>query len=53
MSQNQTTCPNCGTVITCGCQQRTASNGVQACTNCIGTYEQQLHLIRNTQANKN
>jgi hypothetical protein len=40
------TCTNCGTTITCGCQDRIASNGVRVCANCIGTYEAQLTLIK-------
>lgn len=36
------TCPNCGAQITCGCQERTASNGAKICTNCIAFYEQKL-----------
>lgn len=44
------TCTNCGTTITCGCQDRIASNGVRVCANCIGTYEAQIILI-NTASN--
>lgn len=35
-------CSNCRTEITCGCQDRTASNGAIVCQNCIALYEQQL-----------
>lgn len=35
-------CPNCGAVITCGCQRKTASDGKQGCTQCIPAYEQAL-----------
>lgn len=35
-------CPNCGAVITCGCQRKTASDGKQGCTQCIPAYEQNL-----------
>lgn len=35
-------CTNCGAEITCGCQERVASNGVQVCSNCIALYEQSL-----------
>lgn len=41
------TCTNCGTTITCGCQDRVASNGVRVCANCIGTYEAQIAIINN------
>ena len=33
------TCTNCGTTITCGCQDRIASNGTRVCANCISSYE--------------
>jgi hypothetical protein len=39
-------CSNCGTQITCGCQDRMASNGVRVCANCITLYEQQLLVNR-------
>jgi len=37
-----TSCPNCGAQITCGCQQRVASNGANVCQNCVAMYEQSL-----------
>lgn len=43
-------CPNCGSQITCGCQDRIASNGVKVCSNCIALYEQE---IKNAQATNN
>lgn len=49
-------CANCGAEITCGCQERTASNGVQVCSNCIAMYEQslvQIHLTTNPTLNEN
>jgi transcription initiation factor TFIIIB Brf1 subunit/transcription initiation factor TFIIB len=36
------TCPNCGSQITCGCQDRTASDGKKVCSNCVALYEQQI-----------
>lgn len=36
------TCPNCKSQLSCGCQVRTASDGKQVCTNCVALYEQQL-----------
>ena len=36
-------CSNCGTKLTCGCQQRTASNGKMVCTNCVAAYENSLN----------
>jgi hypothetical protein len=41
------TCTNCGSQITCGCQDRVATNGVKVCASCIVTYEQQLIAQRN------
>ena len=35
-------CSNCKGRISCGCQRRTASDGVQCCSNCIKAYEQGL-----------
>lgn len=35
-------CPNCKTKLSCGCQQRTASNRATVCSNCISSYE--IHL---------
>lgn len=42
-------CNNCGATITCGCQDRIASDGKQVCTQCSGSYEQQLILLANVQ----
>ena len=36
------TCPNCNTKLSCGCQKRTASNGTQVCSTCLGSYESNL-----------
>jgi ribosomal protein L31 len=47
--QPTVTCPNCGAVITCGCQQRTASNGVNVCSSCHGQYEQNLYAQQQLQ----
>lgn len=33
-------CPNCNTPLTCGCQKRTAGNGKQCCSSCIGKCNQ-------------
>jgi len=35
-------CSNCQTQLSCGCQQRTASNGAAVCANCLAAYEAQL-----------
>jgi hypothetical protein len=43
-------CPNCGAQITCGCQDRVASDGKKVCSNCVALYEQQL-LNQNQNAN--
>ena len=47
-----TTCPNCKTRLSCGCQNRKASNGATVCTNCIGKYEASLTIAKNTQQAK-
>lgn len=36
------TCPNCKSKLTCGCQKRTASNGTSVCSTCISSYEASL-----------
>ncbi len=41
------TCINCGSQITCGCQDRVATDGKKVCGSCIVTYEQQLIAQRN------
>ena len=38
-------CSNCNQTLTCGCQRRNASNGVQVCTNCLSSYESQIKNI--------
>lgn len=50
------TCTNCGASITCGCQERVASDGKKICSNCIALYEQQLVQARaslNLNSNEN
>lgn len=42
-------CPNCGNQITCGCQQRIASNGAQVCSSCHASYEQNLYAANQLQ----
>ena len=38
-------CSNCNQSITCGCQRRNASNGVQVCSNCLSSYESQIKNV--------
>jgi hypothetical protein len=38
------TCPNCKTRLSCGCQNRRASNGTAVCSNCISKYETSLKI---------
>lgn len=45
-------CPNCGAQLTCGCQQRTTSDGKQACQNCLGYYEQELAQKKSAEQNR-
>jgi hypothetical protein len=40
------TCTNCGAVLSCGCQRRTASDGTLCCDQCIQKYEQHLVAIK-------
>lgn len=40
-------CPNCGTALSCGCQKKKASNGMQGCNNCIAKLEQQVKTSTN------
>tara|TARA_R100001460_G_scaffold82449_1_gene123429 strand:+ start:538 stop:681 length:144 start_codon:yes stop_codon:yes gene_type:complete len=35
-------CTNCGRRLSCGCQRRKASNGIQVCSSCITAYEAKL-----------
>lgn len=35
-------CPTCKSTLSCGCQKRVASNGVQVCTLCIAKYEKEI-----------
>lgn len=47
-------CSNCQSQLSCGCQRRTASNGVQVCANCLSKYEEHLAALKNNQnLNKN
>ena len=32
-------CPNCGTKLSCGCQQKSATDGKAVCSICITKYE--------------
>ena len=46
------TCGNCGTKLSCGCQKRTTADGKSACTNCVNKTQttvkkqQQLQLLQ-------
>ena len=41
-------CSNCNQKLSCGCQKRNASNGVQVCTNCLSSYESKIKIITDT-----
>jgi len=47
------TCINCGSQITCGCQDRVATDGKKVCSSCVVTYEQQLIAKRNLEIQQN
>jgi transposase len=51
MSNSSKNCSNCGAAITCGCQERVASNGKLVCSNCISSYEEQLEAMKKIQSN--
>lgn len=36
------TCSNCNARLSCGCKRRTASDGKQCCSSCVGAYEKTL-----------
>ncbi len=36
------TCPNCGTVLSCGCQRKIASDNTLCCDACLAAYEEKL-----------
>jgi len=35
-------CKNCGSTLSCGCQQRRAIDGAQTCANCVNAYNNKL-----------
>lgn len=37
-------CLNCNKKLSCGCQQRKASDGKSCCTNCLAAYESKLRI---------
>lgn len=41
-------CGNCGNVMSCGCQRRTASNGTSVCSSCLAAYESKLQNNQET-----
>lgn len=45
-------CTNCGRAITCGCQERTASDGKKTCSSCNAQYEEVLKINAANQANQ-
>lgn len=53
------TCQNCGNTITCGCQDRIASDGKLVCSSCVVSYEHDIiaknHLLEllNSTENEN
>jgi len=44
-------CSNCNKQLSCGCQRRNASNGVQVCTNCLSSYESKIQIINQPSVN--
>jgi hypothetical protein len=35
-------CPNCNSVLSCGCQRRTARDGKEVCEDCLESYENSI-----------
>jgi hypothetical protein len=49
-------CQNCKAKLSCGCQQRVASNKASVCSNCLSSYENMLKVkpvIKSTNAPTN
>lgn len=46
-----TTCPNCKAKLSCGCQKRTASNGVSVCSSCVSSYEAKIKQAKGPSPN--
>lgn len=44
MPSAKISCPNCKTTLTCGCKNRTASDGKKCCAYCVNSYEKALKL---------
>ena len=42
-------CINCGAILSCSCQQRTASNGKSCCTVCVAGLELEINRERENQ----
>lgn len=40
-------CSNCNAKLSCGCQQRVASDGKKVCSSCITKYETALKAASN------
>ena len=39
-------CLNCKAKLSCGCQKRTASDGMGVCSNCLPQYEAKLRAAK-------
>lgn len=44
-------CSNCGTAITCGCQDRIATDGTPCCTKCVDKYNRERQVKTENVAN--
>jgi transcription elongation factor Elf1 len=40
------TCLNCGSRLSCGCQKKKASDGKSVCNNCASKYETKLRIAQ-------
>lgn len=43
---SQSKCPNCESVITCGCQRRKGVDGKDVCTRCINDYNKLISTLK-------
>ena len=47
------TCSNCGTILTCGCQRKIASDNTACCDACLEAYEKSIQSTNSPSSNGN
>lgn len=45
---SNSSCPNCGATLSCGCQRRQATNGAGACSNCVAALNAKIAAAKQT-----